>query len=308
MDRCDKVLDWLCPKQLFESNLAHHQRNVDRSADMIADSFTQSNGRYYSWRDEDSCSPVLWIHAPPGSGKSMLCSRIIEHIKTEYPNVPVAYHFFRFDQVYSACEVLRHLAYQLLSKFRLDRKYEDPHALLPDDKEQEYSVPYIRKLIAMLSKPFSKVYFIVDGLDEENSTERWTQAKVVMDTLIDLQANQANNVRVLFSSQLRDSVAETLGRFDTVDASEPLRKDTTLFLERAVSSMRFTKSAQEVVSELQHRAAGSFLWASLMVDELRQAISPAQRMKMLNSHLSTLDDHYAKLFGRFKLIHQRFAW
>lgn len=306
--RCDKVLDWLYPKPVLESNKTHHGRHMERLAGKIVDSFTQSNVHYYNWRNADDCCPVLWIHAPPGSGKSMLCSRIIEHIKSERPSSPVAYHFFQFDQMYSPCEVLQHLAYHLLDKFRLDRKYEDPNALLPDDTEREYTVAYLRKLIAMLIKSFSKVFFIVDGLDEEHSAERWTRAKVVIDVLIDLQRKHAGVVRVLFSSQLRDPIRETLGQYNTVDIADHLNKEMAIFLESAVSSMRFARSGQEIVAELQDRAAGSFLWASLMVDELRGAESPARRTDMLNSNLSTLDDHYMKLFGRFKSRHKQLAW
>ena len=72
--------------------------------------------RYKAWNDGDS--PVLWIHAGPGSGKSVLSSVISKELTSDDRDAMTAYFFFddKDDRIRTAQAALQNLLAQILKQ------------------------------------------------------------------------------------------------------------------------------------------------------------------------------------------------
>ncbi|OCB91439.1 hypothetical protein A7U60_g1317 [Sanghuangporus baumii] len=298
--RCKEIQSWLDPKLSDK-----HEKNTGRYKRETPSSFIK-DCTFSSWYDEKTCS-VLWLYAPPGSGKSILCSRIIEHIKETKPHVPVIYHFYQFDQENSPLKTLQHLAYQLFRRFCQDRKHHNLEESLPSTWG-ERSPTAIQRFISVLVESYHQVYFIVDGLDEECRTQKSdSEAKSVVDFLIDIHMQHRDIVRILCSSRDRSSMRERFSNFTIVNVAQHLTEDMTSYLRCVIPGIISVvgQNSQQVVEKLCERAAGNFLLASFMIRELKKpGLSQREiediaegRSKDLKS---TLDEYYKRAFRRFK--------
>ncbi|KAG4279932.1 hypothetical protein FPRO06_11265 [Fusarium proliferatum] len=129
---------------------------------------------FKDWRDAKGNS-VLWYNALPGSGKSVLASAVINHLR-EQPESEVVYFFYTFKSASTRQETcgLRSIALQLLSKLdeasrlsRLTAQYDtainEGRLELSNNDSDE-----VVKLLATLltHERFAQLYVVLDGLDE----------------------------------------------------------------------------------------------------------------------------------------------
>ncbi|KAF4946771.1 hypothetical protein FGADI_10975 [Fusarium gaditjirri] len=129
---------------------------------------------FKDWRDARKHS-VLWYNGPPGSGKSVLVSAVINHLR-EQPESEVVYFFYTFKSASTRQETcgLRSIALQLLrqldatSRFdrltaQYDRARKDGRFELGNNDCEE-----VVKLLTTLLQhsQFAQVYVVLDGLDE----------------------------------------------------------------------------------------------------------------------------------------------
>lgn len=130
-----------------------------------------------SYRDwfSSTQSSILWFHARPGAGKSVLASHLIQLF--EDAEETSAYFCFRYnnDLLRSPQSLLRSFAYQLAQNHRCACL-----ALLELRKEainiSESKIGVVWKklfLDTLLKTPFERpVYLIIDALDEAEPSER----------------------------------------------------------------------------------------------------------------------------------------
>ncbi|KAG5799599.1 hypothetical protein H9Q69_001437 [Fusarium xylarioides] len=127
------------------------------------------------WRDARRNS-VLWYNAPPpGSGKSVLASAVIKHLR-EQPESEVVHFFYTFKSASTRQETcgLRSIAHQLLRK--LDENSElnrltDHYNRAMNDGRHELSNNDCEEVIKLLKTlldhhRFPQVYVVLDGFDE----------------------------------------------------------------------------------------------------------------------------------------------
>ncbi|KAF4461756.1 vegetatible incompatibility HET-E-1 [Fusarium albosuccineum] len=126
--------------------------------------------KFRVWRDTKHNS-VLWYNAPPGTGKSIMASAVIDHLQT-LPGSEVAYFFYSFSETSKQHGFggFRSLALQLLGQLKFT----------PDALKQEYAqavqqLKYsldntdcdtIKKVLHTLLDQSPQVFIVLDGLDE----------------------------------------------------------------------------------------------------------------------------------------------
>jgi hypothetical protein len=261
------------------------------------------NRIYAAWRDESTAKPIIWLHAPPGTGKSMLCCRAIESIDTKAPGVAVAYHFYRFDQEYTRCQTLQILAFQLLLKLWDSRKTVSRE--LHEKVSRMLRCDEVEDVIRMLVKELSRVHFFLDGLDEESSDIRWNEANPVLTFLIGLCSELPSTVRLWCSSQHQKRIDDKFqsSNCEVLKVEERMKGDVAVYLSSMLPEAAreiIQDSDQQILEGLQSRASGNFLWAKFMIDDLTNANSPSHMKQLLDSDLpSNLDSYYKRIFRRF---------
>ncbi|KAJ7492122.1 hypothetical protein FB451DRAFT_1217062 [Mycena latifolia] len=307
-ERYRHISSWLCARQGNEDNMrqlrTHRSLHLSGTCDWLL-----QHRVYVDWRDGRSLPPILWVHAPPAAGKSILSSRVIQVIREEPDGPAVAYHFYRFDQMNSTSETLRFLASQLFDSY-----WNHTHAVSEEmylrTQQSVCSLENIEQLITMLVKLLPKVYFVLDGLDEEcMGSNRWTEAATTLDFLITLAKDFPDRVRLWYSSQYRPCINERLKEHAVLDIKDEVKDDVSLYLSRANPELGdlevSDRDKDNVLKSLQGRAEGNFLWASLMLKSLKETASLTDMKQFVKEGLpETLDDYYRRIFDRVEKPHR----
>ncbi|KAJ3540937.1 hypothetical protein NM208_g4831 [Fusarium decemcellulare] len=178
-------------------NSARSKRH-HRTAEWVLDA-----QEFKDWHDKDG-STVLHITGKIGSGKSVLTSRIIEHINTTMElGEGISFFFCRFDDADSLdCDkILRSLVYQLLSALSVhDQESSTDKALVNAIQKAKNDYFYRDSLINLYKFATGLVarwFIILDGVDECPKDQRHLLFKS-LSTLINRNGS-AKKLKVLFS-------------------------------------------------------------------------------------------------------------
>ncbi|KAK0504200.1 hypothetical protein EDD18DRAFT_1132392 [Armillaria luteobubalina] len=327
-DHYRKVCAWLGSQKANSFNTDRHKRNVDSRAKMTCQ-WLLSNSYYVTWRGDtvsDLVSdPILWVYGPPGSGKTFLCSRAIQDIQETYPDAAVVYHFFRFDKSHTVAEILSILAGSLFQVYwdRHRRVSEELHNKTQKNSHMPESIEEVIKLLVENSG-FSRVFFFLDGLDEELDNReraplnsRWDAASKVLESIISLMEKSPGAIHLWCSSQNHLRIVEFFSthKVTVLDTKEHFKEDVKFYLTAKISELggqEFSdEHKQEIMSKLGERVhdEGNFLWARFMISDIREVADDWSKINafITESHPSSLDDHYQKIFSRIDKRHKALA-
>ncbi|KAJ7266958.1 hypothetical protein B0H12DRAFT_1098958 [Mycena haematopus] len=262
---------------------------------------------YIAWHDGASQPPIIWVQAPPAAGKSVLSAHLI-HTLTESLGTDgvVAYHFYRFDQMHTACETLCLVASQLLDAHWARTLSISEDIFKIQQSTRARSPEKVQELIQVLLPLLPKTYFILDGLDEEcGQTSRWQETAATIDFL----AKLPDRVRVWCSSQIRPCISEKLKTYSVVDIQDTAKNDVAFYLSRDNPELRDLEVSDQdkdaVLKSLRDRAGVNFLWAALMVESIKKRTSLTDMKQFVREGLpETLDEHYRATFEQFAKTHR----
>lgn len=94
MERKRELYIWLDAVNTTDTYEKHLSARLKSTCEWI---FAKSE--YVSWASSDfpfDAAKVLWVHGPPGYGKSVLCARLVQQLQTTY-GYPLAYFFCSRD-------------------------------------------------------------------------------------------------------------------------------------------------------------------------------------------------------------------
>ena len=188
-----------------------------RSCDDNTSHWALSQDTIISWLDESRQSLILWLNGRPGSGmsgriyaparftkhcvltsakgKSVICSKVIEHIQTKN-DVAVGYYFCSHQQLSSklANDVLRTLTVQLLTA-RVDFA---PYILERfTNKGLRPSRKCVGEILENLIQSFPYVRIIIDGLDECSQNDY----EDIVSDLLKIRTPTLGTCKILFASR-----------------------------------------------------------------------------------------------------------
>ncbi|KAH9016649.1 hypothetical protein EDB83DRAFT_225666 [Lactarius deliciosus] len=164
---------------------------------------------FLDWKSESkSTTSLLWIHGKPGSGKSILCSAIIQDITAlrEAGLASMAYFYFDFRDTDK--QNLRNLLPSLLIQLsaRSDSRCDIlSHVYKAHDNgaDKPSTSTLIGCLKGMLALPGQgPIYIILDALDEcPNTSGIPSSRKQVLDLIKDLVGLQFSNLHICLTSR-----------------------------------------------------------------------------------------------------------
>ncbi|KAH9838292.1 uncharacterized protein C8Q71DRAFT_750327 [Rhodofomes roseus] len=280
---------------------------------------------YQAWRkgEMDSTVPTaLWVYAPPGSGKTTLCERVVRAVREEQPSVAVASHFFRFDQTFTTLDILKSIAVQLW-EFWASQHYPDSHSLLPtlsrlaDDKTKD-AASRVRSILDTLVQALPTVYFFIDGVDEEaakavnDTLHRDTLAAPDARSILDvierfISSDKNRRVHLWISSQDVSYTRKKLENYTQFDIKHAVQAGIRCYLTRSILDPAVVPLAaaerESILQRLMKRVESNFLWAHLMVVELKKATNSAEINQILeDGRADELDEYYARFLDSLKLL------
>lgn len=251
------------------------------------------------WLDSEIHSPqILWLHAPPGSGKTFESSFVIDHLLEH--RVRCAYWFYQYKDTRkrSTCHMLRSVAYQFAAQDPSYRKVlvdlqRSGTKLTNGDAQSIWRNVFASRL----AKSQNRLYWVVDGLDEADSS------KLFLDALSGLHGMKIN-IRILIVSRplstIRNSIQRTRKRAPDIIINEMALEDNLNDIRVAAKDELEDFPGDEafkneVVDQIVLRSEGNFLWTSLVLKKVLQSHRQEDVRKLLDSVPTGMDQLYERM-------------
>ncbi|KAI0300207.1 hypothetical protein BC826DRAFT_931747, partial [Russula brevipes] len=266
-------------------------------------------GIYQEWKSSPS---LLWIHGKPGSGKSILCSAIIQDIIALYDagSALIAYFYcdFRDEDKQSRRNILLSILSQLSTQSNLNLSFDALSSLYSKhDKgtRQPSDAALIQCLKEVLSLPNQHpIYLVVDALDEcPHSSGLQSPREQVLDLVNDLVDLHSSNLHICLTSRPEIDIKTALESLTSLRVSlhdqTGQRKDIIDYVTSVVSSDKNMGRWREddrqlVIDTLSERADGMFRWVYCQLEALRYCLPPSV-CSILDELPETLDETYERV-------------
>ena len=266
-----------------------------------------------SWTSsEPQKGKLLWIHGPPGFGKTFLSAWIIKYL-TETMKGPVSHFFCVADNAITRdpYAILRSWLSQLLAQNESVPVVMDAFFATRSSRDQDLTHQELWKLWDDVCGAVQNCTFVVDGFDEcdhINSGLRYHTQDPRTDFLRDLNVHLSNSeARVLVVSRDVSDIRAYLSKKLVGESDlemleyqitlEDTSSDVALF-SNSMIKYRLPKKSEalrsKIASEASERSAGMFLWIKLLENE----ISPDQNAKQLSRTVLEMPSRISEAYTR----------
>ncbi|KAJ5374397.1 hypothetical protein N7517_006403 [Penicillium concentricum] len=291
------VVEWLSTVDAAECHYSACTKHEEGTGDWLLES--KDFGLWLTGTRE-----VIWLYGIPGSGKTVHCSTIIEHVQKicKHDDQPVCfciYYYFDFKdrkrQTFDG--FIRSAIAQICRQStvvprEVMRLYEDK-----SKKGQDPSPASLVETLLTLLKHPGKTYIILDALDE------CLAQKEIFDLILRMKEGTAWSANIMVTSRLERQIQT--GLQDLVTRAIPLRGPQvdhdiqTLVRHVLVSDPVLSKRPIQMKREIEHAivngASGMFRLAACQLDALRSCLSPSAVRKTLQCLPQTLDEIYERI-------------
>ncbi|KAL5374687.1 hypothetical protein DPSP01_011778 [Paraphaeosphaeria sporulosa] len=275
------------------------------------------NFDFQRWRD-DPQSRLLWVKGDPGKGKTMLLCGIINELSKSMTKTDQLSYFFcqaTDSRINNATAVLRGLLYLLVNQqpslvSHIQKKYDHAGKALFEDANAWVALSEI--FTNILQDPsLSSTYLIVDALDE-----CVTDPPKLLDFIV-LMSSVSSRVKWIVSSRNEAHIEQRLQLDDSGIRLSLELKENAAQVSRAVDAyidyclaelleIKHDQLLQDSVREkMQQKANGTFLWVSLVVKELKEAMA-WEALQILEEVPTELKDVYHRMIQQIKGLRRQY--
>ena len=243
----EKVLRWLSSTDPSTNHSAACAKHEPTTGNWLLESED-----FESWLKHTN--GVFWLYGIPGCGKTVLCSSVIEHVKTlcsDDTTDGYAYYYFDFnDERKQKLEGLLFSIHAQLSRQKL--KLPEEIQRLHDEStrhQQQPSLSSLMQTFLSLIRHFRRVYIVIDALDE------CTEREDLLHFINQIVNQKAQNASVLVASRReQDFVTELEGITTRSLCVQDARTedDIRLFIQnRLVEDPKLKKRPDSVKREIE---------------------------------------------------------
>ncbi|KAK3947133.1 hypothetical protein QBC32DRAFT_98334 [Pseudoneurospora amorphoporcata] len=228
---------------------------------------------------------IFWIHANPGTGKSVLASHVSSQLQ-EF-NLECASHYFHVGDTKSRSlgVLLRSIAYQMaLSnatiRERLFILFEEGATFDMDDSRTIWTKLYKKCILS--ARLFTPQYWVIDAIDECSKYKEFFTM---------LRGERPNfPLRIFITSRhVHDMqrIQRSLEPTASVQCVEIPREasldDIKLYIQSRVDTLPIDNidEREELATQILHKSGACFLWVRLVLDKLENVYSNESIMKVL---------------------------
>ncbi|KAH9980858.1 ankyrin repeat-containing domain protein [Lactifluus volemus] len=292
---------WLSPPDPSVNHSIARSRHHEGTATWFFDNIS-----FNEWKSSHS---LLWINGKR-SGKSTLCSSIVENIKDTSNHRLGSICYFYFDYKDTSKRDIRGLLSSLLIQLcdqshhfwgLLSRLY-DTHNNGREQPTEEKLMKCLKDMLNLDER--LPVYIIIDALDEcLNNPPTSSPRRKVLDLLEDLVKSHFSRVHILVTSRDEHDIRHAFQSLPSLHITlhdQGGQKDDIVnyvkFMTHSHKDMQKWRSKDRdlVIQRLSEGANGMFRWVALQLDRLCQAFSSSIR-KILDDLPVTLDETYIRI-------------
>lgn len=257
-----------------------------------------SKAPYAYWRDNSAPSkPIFWLAGNAGSGKSVLCSQVINNLQSL--NQRHSYFFFKHGNAtkYTIASCLLSLAYQMA---RTDNGILDKLVEFQRDsgswEHWEDRTIWRRLFIGVIFNSLNRQphFWVIDALDECQKPTAF----------LELLAKAPSYLRVFVTSRNFPHVEQGLNALSRVIeryevGKEDIRGDLDIFIRSKMDFLPVDddEGRNRLREKILEKSSGSFLWVSLIVQELEQVYSDEGAEEILEDVPPDMNSLYSRMLG-----------
>ncbi|KAN0127637.1 Ankyrin repeat-containing domain protein [Lactarius tabidus] len=278
---------------------------------------------FSEWKSTGS---LLWIYGKPGSGKSILCSAIIQDIQTlcKAGLGCIAYFYFDFRDLekQNRRNLLPSLLIQLSvqSSLRCDilhRLYLE-HGKGTQKPTEAVLIQCLKDMLTVPDQP--PIYIILDALDECPNSYGIPSSRAQILTLVkQLMDLRLPRLHICITSRPEFDIRAALGRLALHSVSlhdeSGQKEDIVDYVKSVVYSdsdetmmKRWREEDKKMVVEtLSEKADGMFRWVFCQLETLQQCL-PQSVLQTLNELPDSLDETYERVMMEIKRANQSHAY
>ena len=248
------------------------------------------------WNSKTWPSPILWMHAAPGCGKSIKAAFLVDHYKSNA--ICCQYYFFKHEDTVkrTAESFFRSLAYQIavdVPPYRtaLAAALDQGHLTGIKGSRHVWKTLFETILFPLVfGKP---LFWVIDALDECDSLS------TVIESLLSIPRNLP--IRVILTSRYIPSISSALCRTTNEAKVKAIeiddnQEDILLFIQAEVVNLPGDSTFHaSVVRQLVERTQGNFLWVRLAIQELQKIHSQDDLGQILDEMPVGMDSMYRRM-------------
>ncbi|KAH9165582.1 hypothetical protein EDB89DRAFT_1891951 [Lactarius sanguifluus] len=268
-----------------------------------------------------STGSLLWIYGKPGSGKTILCSAIVQDIAAlcEAGLASMAYFYFDFRDLdkQHIRNLLPSLLIQLSAQSDPRRDILSRLYLAHDNGEKKprdgVMTQCLRDMLTITDQ--RQIYIILDALDECPNLSGIPSSREQVVALVKHLVNlRFPHLHICVTSRPEFDIRATLGplalRNVSLHDQSGQKKDIVDYVHSVVYSDSETmmkrwrdEDKKMVVEALSEKADGMFRWVFCQLETLRQCLPQCVR-RTLNELPETLDETYERVVMEIKKANQ----
>ncbi|KAL9633201.1 MAG: hypothetical protein Q9164_004842 [Protoblastenia rupestris] len=251
---------------------------------------------YASWRTPWSGSrPIFWLTGNAASGKSVLCSHVINDLQEQ--NLRCSYFFFKHGNAVKSTVAgcLRALAYQMArSDDTVLRRLLEVQQDAPPWEHWDERFIWRKLFIGCIFKESNHLpqFWVIDALDECQK----------LSVLLTLVAKAPSYLRIFLTSRSTPEVEQGLITLGPLAEHYRIQREDThgdisIFVGSRMDRLPVgdAEGRTRLTERILQKASGSFLWVSLIVQELEQAYSEEGAEEILNEMPMEMNKLYARM-------------
>ncbi|KAF4465800.1 NACHT domain-containing [Fusarium albosuccineum] len=242
-----------------------------------------NNAKIRSWSRSQPDTPALWLLGSAGTGKSVLCTQLINFLKAS--NLPVIHHFCAYSYPSSVTypEILKSFLLQILQDDGdlVAHVYEE-YALGKKTLGTSAMEQLLQKLLTSMSTEPTQVgylWIIIDGLDECEPDKQMPLVRLINQVTSKPPLPGSTSCKVLISSRAPSNSPQRLRKSQAISLSddkeclhEAIRRYVGQRLKSLNAKLRQLDIRQVEVEDIQTtivtKSDGMFLYARLVMDYL----------------------------------------
>ncbi|KAJ7270980.1 ankyrin repeat-containing domain protein [Mycena rebaudengoi] len=291
----DKIIEWLSPLNFF----ARHD-DIFRTRQEGTGRWFLEDSRFKNWLL--STGESVWCLGIPGAGKTVLTSIVVDYLRNNFQGnntgVAAVYLNHKESEAQSPSNILAGLWWQLASE-RLISPLVQQLYQKHQNRRTRPSLDEVRKIFHSIVAEYSRVFVVVDALDEYPEAHRHI--------LLDALAVMGGSVSLMLTS--RPNIAPE-AFFPTALVLEISAKDEDIrcYVKAQIqNSFRLSKHVRvrpelhkEIETKIAKNADGMFLLAKLHIDSLATKSTVKAVREALQSLPEDLEHTYDEAMERIE--------